>query len=57
MVDATDRDWLQRVRAAIERLRKEVIAHPGEIYYQLCLRGWEQELQRLETQLQGEKRP
>jgi hypothetical protein len=48
--DATDRAWLQRVRAAIERLRKEVERRPDEMYYQLCLRGWEQELQRLEQQ-------
>jgi hypothetical protein len=52
-MDATDRAWLDRVRRTIERLRKEVKAHPSEAYYQLCLRGWEQELQRIETQSQG----
>jgi hypothetical protein len=50
MVDTTERAWLDRVRRAVERLRKEVEAHPSEAYYQLCLRGWEQELQQLEQQ-------
>jgi hypothetical protein len=51
----TDRAWPDHVRRTIERLQKEVEAHPGEIYYQLCLAGWLRELQQLEqTQSQGE---
>jgi predicted transcriptional regulator len=50
MVDTTDRAWLDRVRRTVERLRKEAERHPDEMYYQLCLKGWEAELRKIEGQ-------
>jgi hypothetical protein len=47
-INRTDPAWLTRVQATIERLRKKVIAEPDEMYFQLCLRGWEAELERIE---------
>jgi hypothetical protein len=45
----TDRAWPDRVRRAVERLRKEVERRPSEMYYQL-LKGWEAELRKIEGQ-------
>jgi hypothetical protein len=42
-----DEGWLDRVEQTIARLRAKVAAHPGEVYWRLCLQGWEQERERI----------
>ena len=43
-----DPAWLARVLATIERLQAQLAKEPNELYFQLCLRGWEAELARIE---------
>jgi hypothetical protein len=49
--------WPERVRTAVERVQVLLEQHPGDVYYRLCLQGWEQELARIEKAQQGETKP
>lgn len=50
-IDYISPDYLERVRHLVAKFRRELAEHPESIYARACLRGWEAELGRLESEL------